>query len=188
MDNPGRGGIGNAHNAFNAEPGTDYNRSSEQMASTSADDWYNFPNMTGARTMKNCEAWGCDGYGYLKWWYDHMPHVGGLKNGLLNNWWRYIVDVNGYLDNWRFLPPAEADFAEAVMLLTYPPQIPSVTGIAGPSRRPAPLSAELARKKRGGSSIKFSTTGAFDTAVQYPASGTANGTSKPKRMSRLGLC
>jgi hypothetical protein len=106
-DLPGHGGIGDAHNAFNAEPGTDYNRSSRTLASTSAADWYNFPNMTGARTMENCFAWVCcsalpprgcdDGYNYLKWWYDHMPHAKGTKDGVLNNWWYYIIDPSTVL-------------------------------------------------------------------------------------------
>jgi hypothetical protein len=71
--------------------------------STSADDWYNFPNMTGARTTKNCSAWGCcpvtcdSAYQYLKWWYDHMPHVTGAKSGVLNNWWYYILDPSTVL-------------------------------------------------------------------------------------------
>jgi hypothetical protein len=90
-DVAGRGGIGNAHNAFNAEPGTDYNRTSTRSLSTSADDWNNFPAMTGVRTAKNCTAWACDAYGYLEWWYDHMPHVEGATSGILNNWWTYIV-------------------------------------------------------------------------------------------------
>jgi fibro-slime domain-containing protein len=116
-DVPGRGGIGNAHNAFNAECPAGgacdrwdgYSRSSRKWVSTSADDWYNFPNMTGARTAKNCFSWGCnrlgndDAYSYLKWWYDHMPHARGAKAGdgenWLNNWWYYILDpstVIGY--------------------------------------------------------------------------------------------
>jgi Tol biopolymer transport system component len=109
-DLPGRGGIGNAHNAFNAppcasrcDPRAGYDRDSQRTVSTSADDWYNFPNMTGARTTKNCSAWGCcpvtcdSAYQYLKWWYDHMPHVTGTKSGVLNDWWYYILDPSTVL-------------------------------------------------------------------------------------------
>jgi len=163
-DLPGRGGVGNAHNAFNAEPDTDYNRSSTRMASTSADDWYNFPNMTGSRTDSNCEAWGCDGYGYLKWWYDHMPHVTGVKDGLLNNWWRYVIDPDQYKANWEFLSPAELDFAEDN----------ADEWDCWADAAECMLVNSTDRLKAGSSSVKFSTTGAFDTAVQYPASGIAN--------------
>lgn len=107
-DLAGRGGVGNAHNAFNAEPGTDYNRTSTRALSTSADDWYAFPAMTGKRTTQSCNAWGCSSYGYLKWWYSHMPHAAGFKNGVLNNWWRYILDVSEYKTRFRF-PTAGAD-------------------------------------------------------------------------------
>ncbi len=163
-DVAGRGGLGNAHNAFNAEPGTDYNRSSTRMASTSAEDWYYFPNMTGSRNDNNCEAWGCDGYGYLKWWYDHMPHVAGVKNGLLNNWWRYIVDADQYKANWEFLSPAEFDFAENN----------ADEWDCWADSADCTLANSTERWKAGSSSVEFSTTGAFDTAVQYPKSATAN--------------
>jgi len=93
-DVPGRGGVGNAHNAVNASPGTDYNRTDTRFVSSNTDDWYNYPNMTGKRRDMNCTEWSCDGYLYLKWWYDHMPRVGGTTDGILNNWWRYIVDYN----------------------------------------------------------------------------------------------
>lgn len=99
QNSPGNGGLGNAHNAFNAEPGTDYNRTSTRTLLTSADDWYNFPNMTGAKTNKNCTAWGCSAAGYLLWWYDHMPHFSGQVNGISNNWWEYIVGFNDSIIN-----------------------------------------------------------------------------------------
>jgi Tol biopolymer transport system component len=109
-DRPGRGGLGNAHNAFNAKPcaspcdpwdGRD--RDSPRQVSTSAKDWYNFPNMTGERATANCSEWGCcpdpcdNAYKYLKWWYHHMAHVRGTKSGVLNNWWYYIVDPSTVL-------------------------------------------------------------------------------------------
>jgi len=90
-DVPGRGGIGDAHNAFNAESGTDYNRTSLRTVPTSADDWANFPNLTGARRDANCTEWNCDGYQYLLWWYSHMPHMVGSTSGVLNDWWQYIL-------------------------------------------------------------------------------------------------
>jgi hypothetical protein len=93
-DLPGRGGVGNAHNAVNASPGTDYNRSDKRYVYSNADDWYNYPNMTDKRRLLNCEEWSCDDYGYLKWWYKHIPKAEGSTDGILNNWWRYIVDFD----------------------------------------------------------------------------------------------
>ena len=107
---PDNGGLGDPHRAVNASPcnpsdlGYDsYDRDDTRFVSSSADDWYNYPNMTGARQSINCVAWGCDAYGYLKWWNDRLPHVNGATDGRVNNFWRYIVDVdqfkysNGYL-------------------------------------------------------------------------------------------
>jgi hypothetical protein len=93
-DLPGRGGVGNAHNAVNASPGTDYNRSDKRYVYSNADDWYNYPNMTDKRRLLNCEEWSCDDYEYLKWWYKHIPKAEGFTDGILNNWWRYIVDFD----------------------------------------------------------------------------------------------
>jgi hypothetical protein len=159
----GRGGVGNSHNAFNAEPGTDYNRTSLRLLPTSADDWIRFPDMTGVRTKKNCTAWGSDGYGYLKWWYAHMPHVAGLKDGLLNNWWRYLVNPDLFKATWRFPPPPEADFAEGnAAAWSY-----SVEGAIGT------LTDAPGRRRSGASSLRFRTSGAFDTMVRYPGSASA---------------
>ncbi len=101
---PGNAGVGNAHNGFNAEVGTDYNRTSLRTVATSWDDWTNFPNLTGSRTNKNCQVWNCqpgvegieNGRLYLNSWYSLMPHVPGSKQGILNNWWRYILDVEQF--------------------------------------------------------------------------------------------
>ncbi|KKU90972.1 MAG: hypothetical protein UY21_C0014G0003 [Microgenomates group bacterium GW2011_GWA1_48_10] len=157
---PGFGGIGNAHNAFNAEPGTDYNRSSLRMLPTSADDWYNFPNMTGARTQKNCTAWNCNGYEYLKWWYDHMPHVGGLKNDILNNWWRYIVIPDEYKTTWKFSAVSEArsDLTE---------NNASSWNCGGVSAT-CSLASETSLVRSGSNSLHFVTNGAFDTWLRFP--------------------
>ncbi|MBI4058149.1 Ig-like domain-containing protein, partial [Candidatus Gottesmanbacteria bacterium] len=163
---PGRGGLGNAHNAFNAEQGTDYNRSSTRILPTTADDWYNFPNMTGATTNKNCTAWGCDGYEYLKWWHDHMPHVPGLKGGILNNWWRYIIDVNEYKAKHKFdlFVEPETDYAENNSNLWS----------CWADGATCTLTNDTSLVKRGSSSLKYDTTAPFDSGVRYPAANNAN--------------
>ncbi len=161
-DVPGRGGIGNAHNAFNAEEGTDYNRTSMRTVSTSADDWYNFPTVTGARTNLNCEAWGCDDRGYLKWWYDHMPHAAGTKDGILNNWWRYLVDPNLATSSFSASPEAE---------LT---DMNSADYACWAENSTCTLQDEATHLKRGLSSLRFETFGGFDNWIRYPAAGNAN--------------
>ncbi|HEX8941035.1 MAG TPA: hypothetical protein VF763_12815, partial [Candidatus Limnocylindrales bacterium] len=34
---------------------------------------------------------------YLRWWYAHLPHVTGVNaDGRLDDWWRYIIEVDRY--------------------------------------------------------------------------------------------
>jgi hypothetical protein len=169
---PGYGGIGNAHNAFNKrapvynEDGYDifdYDRSNEAYADTTADDWYNFPDLTGAKTSKNCLTWGCDGYGYFKWWYDHIPHVPGLKTGMLNNWWRYTTDVEQYKDKSHFLL-ADTDFAENN----------SASWSCWDQTGSCSFSNILYGGKVGNYSLGVDFTGGEDTYVRYPSAGNAN--------------
>ena len=28
------------------------------------------------------------------WWFKHLPKAPGRTNGVANNWWRYVIDVN----------------------------------------------------------------------------------------------
>lgn len=161
---PGRGGIGNAHNAFNAEAGTDYNRSSSRLLPTTADDWNNFPNLTGATTLKNCTTWGCDGHGYLKWWYSHMPHMAGMANGILNNWWRYIVDIPSYATQWQFVSSPATDLTE---------NNATAWGCWAESAT-CSLANDTTQVKAGNSSLKFETNGGLDTKIMYPQAGSAS--------------
>jgi hypothetical protein len=163
-DLPGKGGIGNAHNAFNSRVGYDYDRNSTNNVPTSADDWYNFPNMTGTRTYKTCSAWNCDAHGYLKWWYNHMPHMTGLHEGKLNNWWRYIVDVEQFKGRTAFTPDPTEEFTENN----------SVDWSCAAAGASCTLSDSTMNNKSGNSSLAFTTDGAFDTWMKYPAVGGKN--------------
>src|SRR5262249_2058026 len=34
---------------------------------------------------------------YLNWWYSHLPHFAGkAPDGFLNNWWRYLTDIDQF--------------------------------------------------------------------------------------------
>ncbi len=81
----------------------DYDYANTTLVSSTAEDWLvNFPDLTGATTMVNRETWGGPDYhrNFMKWWYAHMPHVGGRNNhdgfNYLNNWYPYIFDLNRY--------------------------------------------------------------------------------------------
>jgi len=99
-DAPGNGAVGNAHLAVNADPDLEYDRNNPRYVWSTADDWLNYPNLTGAKLWINADAWRDTGY--LQWFFAHIPKadgVGGDQNdGKQNNWWKYIIDYNRYTD------------------------------------------------------------------------------------------
>lgn len=92
---PGQGSIGNVHFPVNGE--ADYDYSNPRYVSSDADDWYDYPAMTGRRRMINDREWSPEHVDphreYLNWWYDHMPHATSKgADHFLANWWRYLLD------------------------------------------------------------------------------------------------
>ncbi len=89
---PGRAGLGLIHTPPNADK--DYDWQNPAQVSSSCDDWLSFPNLQGSRRTLDCSAWNSTEYAFIKWWFRHVPHVKGSKNGILNNWWRYTMQVD----------------------------------------------------------------------------------------------
>lgn len=90
---PGQSECGNVHFAPNSD--RDYDWGNRRMVNSRCDDWFNFPNFQGATRLVNCEEWGKGDMRYHHlWWLGHMPHIMGKTDGILNNWWAYIVDPN----------------------------------------------------------------------------------------------
>ena len=87
--------VGSCHYPPNAN--SDYDYCNEQVVQSSADDWYNYPYLTGAMKPVNVHTWGlgdCQRE-YLKWWFHHLPYRSGqAPDGFLNNWWKYIYELN----------------------------------------------------------------------------------------------
>jgi len=91
----GVAGVGSCHYPPNADSDYDYGNPNAVMSS--ADDWLNFPNLTGQKKPVNRDTWGGPDYhlNYMKWWYKHLPRISGTDSeGKLLNWWRYIYDFN----------------------------------------------------------------------------------------------
>jgi hypothetical protein len=91
----GQAAVGSCHYPPNAKQDYDYMNST--MVMSAADDWYNYPYLTGTKKSINSEAWGGPDYhlGYMKWWFSHLPRREGIApDGKLNNWWRYIFEFN----------------------------------------------------------------------------------------------
>ncbi len=90
--------IGTAHYPPNSPPGSDYAFAFEDVVESYADDWLTYPDFAGVKTAVNRETWNLFGGNYHRgfeyWWFAHIPHQPGSHDGVLNNWWRYIYDVN----------------------------------------------------------------------------------------------
>ena len=92
-DHKGGAQVGNIHFAPNSE--RDYDWGNPRSVLSACDDWYDFPDLSGNSKAVNCEEWGAgDIRLHHMWWYRHLPHVRGETEGILNNWWAYILDPN----------------------------------------------------------------------------------------------
>lgn len=93
----GYAGVGNCHFPPNAESGYDYEN--QRKVLSSAEDWLNYPRLTGKKQWMNCETWGGPDYhrNYMKWWFAHLPHAPGkAQDGRLHNWWEYVFNFDRY--------------------------------------------------------------------------------------------
>jgi hypothetical protein len=90
---PGHAACGNVHFAPNSR--SDYDWGFQRPVLSTADDWLNYPNLTGQAKMLDCDAWGQgDIRQHHLWWMKRFPHVDGANaRGILHNWWRYIVGL-----------------------------------------------------------------------------------------------
>jgi len=91
---PGKASCGNVHFAPNS-PG-DYQWGDRRFVLSTCDHWYGYPEPPGPPRWVNCEEWGNgDIRAHHKWWFDHLPRAAGRTDGMWNNWWRYVIDLNG---------------------------------------------------------------------------------------------
>lgn len=79
---------GNVHFPPNAYCHYQYDRDFSVMSD--ADDWANFPNLTGRQTVVNSSTWGATERGFMVWWMGRFPRHAGSSSGVENDWWRYV--------------------------------------------------------------------------------------------------
>lgn len=79
---------GNVHFPPNAYCHYQYDR--DHPVVSDADDWANFPDLTGRTTVVNATTWGATQRGFLVWWLGRMPRRAGATDGIERDWWRYI--------------------------------------------------------------------------------------------------
>lgn len=90
---PGRAACGNVHFAPNSD--TDYDWGNRRKVMSSADDWLNYPALTGAARVMTCADWGNgDIREHHRWWMRRFAHADGVNSrGYANNWWRYVAGL-----------------------------------------------------------------------------------------------
>ncbi|MFO0848779.1 MAG: FG-GAP-like repeat-containing protein [Gemmataceae bacterium] len=98
-DAPGRGGAGTVHFPVNGL--SDYDSANPRAVPSTADDWLNYPTAAGATRTVTAAEWSPAGADpqreYLDWWYAHLPHAPGRgPDGRLNDWWRYLGDLDAF--------------------------------------------------------------------------------------------
>ncbi len=92
---------GNVHYAPNSRSDYDYGQTNVVMSA--ADDWFNYPQLTGEKKPVNCDTWGKPHHlNFMRWWLNHLPKNAGVTDGFYNNWWRYVVDYDRAVEQ---LPP-----------------------------------------------------------------------------------
>ena len=79
---------GNVHFPPNAYCHYQYDRDFGVLSD--ADDWANFPDLTGRRTVLNSNTWGGTQQGFLIWWLGRFPRHAGFASGVERDWWRYV--------------------------------------------------------------------------------------------------
>lgn len=92
-------GCGSVHYAPNARTDDDaYIYSLGNEALSTCADFQNYPELGKPEEVAKpvtCRDWGCSPGGYETWWWSHLPHFAGTGNdGILNDWWQYIMDPN----------------------------------------------------------------------------------------------
>ena len=70
--------MGTCHYPPNAE--ADYDYTNKRQVESTADDWLNYPELTGKKSGVSRETWGGPDYqrNFIKWWFAHLPSAEGL--------------------------------------------------------------------------------------------------------------
>lgn len=88
---PGNAHNGNAHYPPNGT--SDYDYANHNAVISYTDNWLRYPFLYHNTRTFDCNEWECDHAKYLLWWYQKMPHhICVSEEGILNNWWRYVID------------------------------------------------------------------------------------------------
>ena len=94
---PGKAGVGSVHYAPNGV--RDYDLGSPRLVASECYDWLRFPDFQGDVRMVAAPEWGGGSERtYQRWWMSHLPKTAGRRNGIHNNWWQYIANLDNVVE------------------------------------------------------------------------------------------
>jgi len=93
--------VGNAHVPPNGQEGYDYDN--KRRVLSYADQWSNYPVLTGEPRLIGSDEWGNNQFGYVKWYLEHLPKAPGATKEGYNNWWVYVANTDEDLP--EYVPP-----------------------------------------------------------------------------------
>lgn len=103
-------GVGSIHYPANGQ--SDYDYDNPTVVNSTAEDWLNYPQLTGATTPVSSASWAGGQLGYMNYWFSHLPQATGVNDetGRVNNWWKYAFDWTTYnLDGTPIVAPPVGD-------------------------------------------------------------------------------
>ena len=90
---PGESHVGNIHFPPNGQ--SDYDYSFFLPVLSQEGNWFRYPFLFDDKHYVANKQWNYNEHGYMSWWFRHLPHFNCVnRDGILNNWWAYIVDYN----------------------------------------------------------------------------------------------
>ncbi len=90
---PGQAGMGIVHYAPNGL--RDYDLGNPNPVPSTCYDWLQFPHLKGDVRMVAASEWGGGSErGFQHWWLRHLPKTAGRQNGVHNNWWQYVANLD----------------------------------------------------------------------------------------------
>jgi hypothetical protein len=94
---PGKAGVGSVHYPPNGI--RDYDLGNPRLVASNSYDWLRFPDFQGDVRMISASEWGGGTErAFQRWWMQHIPRTAGRKDGIHNNWWQYIANLDNVID------------------------------------------------------------------------------------------
>lgn len=97
--------IGNCHVPPNGEGGYDYNN--KRKVESYADNWFNYPDVSGPARTIGSEEWCNNQTGYQRWLLERVPKYPGFTKFGYNNWWVYIANTDEDLPDLKLPDPTK---------------------------------------------------------------------------------